>query len=71
MKGRKPKPRARSGTNVASHEYDSQTGTLTVHFSSGARYAYHNVPKEIADGFSGGAYLHQHIAGKFDHKRLD
>lgn len=70
MKGRKPKIRIR-GTNVASHSYDEQTSTLSVSFSSGAQYDYFNVPKEIADGFTGGSYLRQAIAGKFEHKRIN
>lgn len=79
MLKRKPKPRTQR-TNVASHSYNPQTGTLTVHFTSGAQYEYHNVPKDIAHGFTGsssspergsGAYLHQHIIGTYKHKRIE
>ena len=57
--------------NVASHEYDDQAQTLTVTFTSGKRYQYSNVPKDIASGFDGGSFLRREIIGRFPHKLLD
>ena len=57
--------------NVASHEYDDQTQTLTVTFTSGKRYRYSGVPKDVASGFSGGSFLRQQIIGRYPHQLLD
>lgn len=56
--------------NVDRHEYDEKTQTLTVHFHSGKSYRYSGVPKDLADGLSGGSYLRQHIIGKFPHELI-
>ena len=56
--------------NVASHDYDEETKTLTVTFASGKRYRYAGVPKDVAAGFSGGSYLRSAIIGKYPHTLL-
>ena len=56
--------------NVASHDYDEKTETLTVTFASGKRYSYAGVPKDVAAGFSGGSYLRSAIIGKYPHTLL-
>lgn len=71
-KMKKPKSRR---ANVTNHSYDPDNQELTVTFHSGARYIYHGVSKEIADGLrdapSKGSYLHAHIIGKHHHFLMD
>lgn len=73
------KPTKAPRRNVDRHEYDEKTQILTVHFASGKSYRYSEIPKDLADGFSGsssspergsGSYLRQHIIGKFPHEIL-
>ena len=67
---RMKKPAKAPRRNVDRHDYDAETQTLTVHFASGKSYRYSGVPKDLADGFSGGSYLRQHIIGKFPHELI-
>jgi hypothetical protein len=61
--------------NVTSHEYDPETGHLTVTFHSGKRYRYEGVPKALAKEFkdhhSQGGFLHSRVIGKFQSSQLD
>lgn len=56
--------------------YDPETKTLHAEFHSGAVYAYHDVPQELADATlnakSVGGHFLAHIRhGGFSHTRLD
>lgn len=45
---------ASPSTNIASVEYDDQTGTLRIRFVRAGQppYLYFDVPKTVADGFA-------------------
>lgn len=66
----KRKPIKTLRQNVAGHQYDEGSETLTVTFTSGKTYRYDGVPKDIAAGFSGGSYLRSAIIGKYPHTLL-
>lgn len=46
-------PFTQKSSALAAQHYDPETRTLTVEFSSGSRYAYHDVSHEKADAFIG------------------
>jgi len=54
---------------VAAIKYDRQSSTLTVLYVSGLVYDYKNVPEKVYEAmkasFSKGAFLNQHIKGKY------
>lgn len=66
-------PAART-SNVEAHEYNPETGHLTVTFRGGRRYRYDGVDASTAKGMddatSRGVYLHQRIIGKHDATKL-
>lgn len=70
----KAAPVARKSSNVASTDYNPETGQLTVQFAGGARYRYSDVAKETASGIesadSVGRYLHANIIGKHSAEKL-
>ncbi len=55
--------------------YDPETATLKVHFVSGLVYEYKKVPPNVFEGMksstSKGAFLNQHIKGKYDFKKMN
>lgn len=63
------KPLVSSHIDAASYK----NGTLTIVFKNGARYAYHDVPEDTADGLMGaespGRYFHEFIKNNFRYSR--
>lgn len=61
-------------SNIAAHGYDAASRTLEVQFTNGARYQYHDVPPEVADGFtqaeSVGKFFTQSVRGQFKHSPI-
>ncbi len=59
---------------VAAINYDVHSSTLRVIYVSGIVYGYKNVPEEIytamKTSFSKGAFLNQHIKGKFPFEKI-
>lgn len=55
--------------------YDNKSRELTVHFVSGRRYVYLQVPAATAAGFraadSKGAYFNAHIRDHFAYRELE
>lgn len=70
----KATPAAKKSSNVASTDYNPETGQLIVQFAGGSRYRYSGVSKETAGGIEGaasvGGYLHSHIIGKHSAVKL-
>lgn len=60
-------------SNIKSIGYDAKTRKLEVEFNSGV-YSYDNVSPEkhsaLMASESVGGYLHTHIKGKHEHKKL-
>lgn len=71
---RKPAPPVKRRSNISAHDYDPETGHLTVTFHGGRRYRYEGVDRKTAEGLrdaaSQGTYLHAHVIGKFDATKL-
>lgn len=61
-------------STVASADHDPVTGELIVQFRNGSRYAYADVPPDVADGIhsapSAGGYLNEMIKGNYAYRRL-
>jgi hypothetical protein len=61
-------------SNIEAHDYDPETGQLSITYRGGRRYRYDGVPPELAMGLkiadSMGAFLHRHIIDKFPAVRL-
>ena len=59
---------------IAAIEYDMQSSTLKVTYVSGTIYHYKNVPEKIyvalKTSFSKGAFLNQHIKGKYSFEKI-
>ncbi len=55
-------------------EYDAESATLRITFVSGLIYVYKNVPEAVYISMkhsgSKGAYLNQHIKGKYEYEKL-
>lgn len=68
------KPGTSTASNVSAHDYDPETGHLTVTFAGGRRYRYKDVPASIAEEMdtcqSRGQHLHRHVIGKYDHDKI-
>jgi hypothetical protein len=62
-----------TSSNVRSFTYDDRKRELIIEFGSGS-YRYNNVDLDTVLGLynanSKGAYIHQHIKGKFVHAKL-
>ena len=54
-------------SNLSGCHFDEKTGTLTVEFKNGGRYAYGGVVKDVYEGLlnaeSAGKYFHEKIRG--------
>jgi hypothetical protein len=63
-----------NSSNIAEIGYDEKSYTLEVLFRSGGLYQYFEVPKQEYEGLrsasSVGAYLSQHIKGKYRYARV-
>lgn len=67
-------------SNVEAIGYDHETQILRIDYkakgreSDPARYEYDEVPKDVYDGLmaskSKGAYVFEHIRGRFKHRKL-
>ena len=59
---------------VAAIKYDVGSSTLPVIYVSGSVYEYKNVPEEVytamKTSFSKGAFLNQHIKGKYLYEKI-
>ena len=59
---------------VAAIKYDAPSSTLRVIYTSGLVYDYKNVPEEVftamKTSFSKGAFLNQHIKGKYEFEKI-
>lgn len=60
-------------SNVLAVGYDN--GTLEVHFHSGGKYQYFDVPASVYENFlnadSKGKFLHYNIKNKYRYRRLN
>ncbi len=63
-----------SSSNLVSVGYDSESRTLEVEFKAGATYQYSGVPEAVHAGLmaasSHGAYLNQHVKGRYSYIRV-
>ena len=63
-----------ASSNVQAVHYDDSTQTLRVNFLDGSQYTYHEVPSNVADGFSTaqspGKYVFQALRGQYLHKKI-
>lgn len=63
-----------NSSNVRSYGYDEDTQVLVIEFVDGNRYAYTDVPADVAAGMgtaeSPGKYLRLSIMGKYDSEKL-
>ena len=54
--------------------YDQMEGELWVEFTTGRRYVYSGVPKDVADAFRGafakGIYFNTRIRDRFPHREV-
>ena len=54
--------------------YDQSAGDLWVEFTTGRRYVYSNVPREVAEAFRGafakGVYFNTRIRDRFPHREV-
>jgi hypothetical protein len=54
--------------------YDEMEANLWVEFTTGRRYVYSGVPKDVADAFRGafakGAYFNTRIRDRFSHREI-
>jgi hypothetical protein len=54
--------------------YDEMSGELWVEFTTGRRYVYSQVPREVADAFRGafakGVYFNSRIRDQFAHREV-
>lgn len=61
-------------SNISAIGYDEEKQELYVRFSSGAEYAYHEVPtgiyQDFLDADSKGKYFYQHIKGRYQWDKL-
>jgi len=59
---------------VAAIKYDAESSRLRVIYVSGMVYDYKDVPEEVwramKASFSKGAFLNQHIKGKYDFEKV-
>lgn len=55
----------KDSSSIAACDYHDNTGTLEIHFTSGAVYHYPDCPKTHYDALrksaSAGKYFHQHV----------
>jgi hypothetical protein len=55
--------------------YDPEKKTLRVQFHSGGIYDYADVPEQVHTNMlaakSAGSFLHTHVKGKYQYKRLN
>lgn len=62
-----------SSIDTCSH--DDEKNILTIRFTSGQTYHYHDCPKHHYDAIIGaksaGGYLHKNVLGKFKHEKAD
>jgi hypothetical protein len=58
---------------IAAIKYDIPSSTLRIIYVSGVVYDYKNVPEEVykamKSSFSKGAFLNQHIKGKYEYEK--
>ena len=58
---------------IRAFDYDRAAGRLDIVFVSGRRYAYHDVPTEVYEGFaqafSKGEYFNAHIRDRYRYTR--
>jgi hypothetical protein len=61
-------------TVIRSHSYDPETGELKITFVTGRRYAYDDVPQDVADAFkaafSRGTFFNQHIRDHYGYREI-
>jgi len=54
--------------------YDEMTGDLWIEFTTGRRYVYSDVPREVADALRGafakGVYFNSRIRDHFPHREV-
>ena len=62
-----------SSSNVKSVGHDNSTNTLSIEFSNGSVYHYHDVPKDVHETLmsskSVGSAVHSMIKGKYKHSK--
>ena len=60
---------------IAAMKYDRTSFVLTIRFVSGLVYNYKDVPEEVFNSLktssSKGAFLNQHIKGKYQFEKID
>jgi hypothetical protein len=61
-------------SNIAGLGYDAVSKTLEVHFNSGAKHRFADVPPHLFTEFlqsdSKGSFFHQRVRGRFDSVKL-
>jgi hypothetical protein len=61
-------------TVIRSHSYDPETSELKITFVTGRRYAYDDVPQDVADAFkaafSRGTFFNQHIRDHYGYREI-
>jgi lysyl-tRNA synthetase class 2 len=59
---------------IKAHGYDAATSTLAVEFKHGGIYLYHGVPASVHASMSKaesvGKFLHAHVKGTYDFKKV-
>ena len=62
-------------TVIRGFDYDAASATLTVTFVTGRRYAYCDVPADVAERFRGafakGRFFNAHIRDRYRHRELE
>lgn len=62
-------------SSIQSCEYDDETNEMHITFSSGGKYRFEKVSKEIYDGLaaaeSPGSYFHRFIRRKYNSNSVD
>lgn len=63
-----------TSSNIRGVHYDRDHQTLTVVFTTGARYAYQDVPADVYDDFinasSPGGYFADNVKGAYSYARI-
>ena len=62
-------------SNLKAVGYDAAARELHVEFANGGRYVHHDVPADVHAALmaaeSKGSHFHQHVRGKFPHRKLN
>lgn len=63
-----------SSSHLRSVGYEPDSSTLEIKFRGGGFYRYYNVPLSVYNGLmaasSHGRYLHRHIKGRYQYRKI-